>query len=80
LGAFNSLKKLIVPGFEIMKKSGRIALGFVLGAVPPVVGFLAFWWSSIPFLPERVIFVWAVLGLMTGFIIDIIYLKKWVVG
>ena len=61
-----------------MKKSESIALGFVLGAIPPVVGFLAFWWSSIPFLPERLIFVSAVLGLMAGLTIDIVYLKKWV--
>ena len=61
-----------------MKKSERIILGFVLGAVPPVAGLLTFWWGSLPFLSERLIFVCAALGLVAGFIVDIGYLKKWI--
>ena len=61
-----------------MKKIENIAIGFILGAIPPVVGFLAFWWISIPLLPERLIPVSAILGLMIGLTIDIAHLKKWV--
>ncbi len=61
-----------------MKKSERIVLGLVLGAVPPVAGLLAFWWGSLPFLSGRLIVVCAVLGLMAGFIVDMSYLKKWI--
>ena len=56
---------------------GLCGWGF-LGAVPVILGSLAGWWGSIPFVPENRIFMWALVGLTSGLLVDVIFLKKWV--
>ncbi|RPH94916.1 MAG: hypothetical protein EHM72_15285 [Calditrichaeota bacterium] len=48
-----------------------------LALMPPIAGFLLFWWSSIPLLPEKAIPYAALSGLALGITIDIIFLKRW---
>ncbi len=60
------------------EKWERLGLGLVLGLIPPVVGLLAFWWSSVPFLPDRLILLAAGLGFGVGLMVDSRYLKSWV--
>lgn len=61
-----------------MKKIEDMAIGVLLGAVPILVCFLAFWWISIPFVPESYISRWALGGLLLGVLLDIFFLRGWV--
>lgn len=53
------------------------ALGLTIGSIPIIGGFLAGWWLSIPFVPESQIFLWAMLGLGFGGLIDVVFLRSW---
>ncbi len=61
-----------------MKKIEDLALGIVLGAVPILACSIAFWWGSIPFVPEAEIFRWALGGLFLGILLDAFFLRGWV--
>jgi len=55
-------------------------LGATLGGVFPILCFLVGWWGSISILPENSIKYAALGGLLVGILIDIFFLKKWIVN
>lgn len=61
-----------------MKKIDRYYLSLILGAIPPVVGFFAGWWSTFSFFQTKMVFVFACSGLAVGLLLDILLLQKWV--
>ncbi|MCX6149693.1 MAG: hypothetical protein NTX22_04115 [Ignavibacteriales bacterium] len=61
-----------------MRKIEILTIGFLLGAVPIIICFLAGWWISIPFVPESRIILFALAGSFVGVIIDILFLKMWI--
>jgi hypothetical protein len=62
----------------MLEKIENAFLGIVLGAMPVITGFLAGWWISLPLVSESHIFQWALAGLVSGFLIDVIFLRGWV--
>lgn len=71
-GVMNDFRK-VFPKVEVL------FLGAVLGGVFPILCFLIGWWSSVSILPEGFIKYAALGGLLVGVIIDVLYLKKWIV-
>lgn len=63
-----------------MRKIETIIIGFLFGAVPIIFCFLAGWWISIPFVPESSIILFALSGFLIGIVIDIFFLRKWIVN
>jgi len=61
-----------------MRKIEIVAIGFLLGAVPIIICFLAGWWISVPLVPESWIFLFALAGFLVGLIIDILFLRTWI--
>jgi hypothetical protein len=61
-----------------MTKNEKIVLTAVLGFIPPVFLFVLFWFVFYAMEPERSLFPIPFIGLATGIVIDIIYLKRWV--
>jgi hypothetical protein len=77
--------KLIVitfmPQWRIaVLKIEKVLLGLTIGAISPILGLLTGWWGGFALLPEKSIPAAALAGLATGFIIDFIFLKKWIAG
>ena len=60
-----------------MTKNEKIVLTLVLGFIPPVFLFVLFWFAFYAMAPERSLFPIPFIGLATGIIIDVIYLKRW---
>ena len=61
-----------------MRRIENVAVGITLGAVPVIACFLAGWWVSIPLVPESRIFESALVGLVLGIFLDVMFLKGWV--
>jgi hypothetical protein len=61
-----------------MRKIEIAVIGVIFGAVPIIACFLAGWWISIPFIPEKWIPLLAFTGLFIGVGIDSIFLKEWI--
>jgi hypothetical protein len=62
-----------------MNKKEKLAFGILLGTVPPVVGLLAFWWTSVAIYPQdRLVMILAISGMGAGLIVDMVCLKQWV--
>ncbi len=61
-----------------MRKIEKAIIGFILGAVPIISCFLIGWWTSMPFVPESRVFLFALTGIFVGVTIDILFLKKWI--
>ena len=61
-----------------MRKLETFVIGLIFGAVPVIVCFMTGWWSSIPLLPEPLVFVGALAGLITGILVDVLFLKRWI--
>ena len=63
----------------LLRKLEAPVLALVLGAVPPIAGFLAGWWGSLVWLSSE---TWiarsAFAGFGAGLMVDMIFLKKWV--
>ncbi len=55
-------------------------LGATFGGVFPILCFVASWWGSLSILPEGSIKYAALGGLLVGILIDILFLKKWIVN
>ncbi len=53
-------------------------LATVIGLVPPIVGLLAGWWGSLPFVHEASIKYFALGGLLLGLLVDLLVLRRWV--
>jgi uncharacterized Tic20 family protein len=64
---------------KIFPKAESIFLIAVLGGVFPILCFLIGWWGSISILPEGSIKYAALGGLLTGILIDILFLRRWLV-
>ena len=56
----------------------KLLFSLVLGAIFPLLGFLAGWWGTFSFLTGGLSILIAVVGLLVGIVVDIVYLKKWV--
>jgi hypothetical protein len=56
----------------------KVLIGVFLGVIFPVLGFLAWWWGTFDFLPDRLTFLMAFVGLLIGILVDIAYLRRWV--
>ncbi|HNX92041.1 MAG TPA: hypothetical protein PKI17_00845 [Syntrophomonas sp.] len=52
-------------------------MGIVLGVIHVILLFVAGWWISIPFVSESSIFTWALAGLLSGLLIDLLFLRRW---
>jgi len=61
-----------------MCKYEKLFLGIVLGAIIPLIGFLAGWWSTSQMASNAWVFIAALVGLIIGIIVDALILKKWV--
>ncbi|PKO02372.1 MAG: hypothetical protein CVU43_08055 [Chloroflexi bacterium HGW-Chloroflexi-5] len=61
-----------------MCKYEKLFLGIVLGAIFPLIGFLAGWWSTSQLASNAWVFIAALVGLIIGIIVDALILKKWV--
>lgn len=61
-----------------MRKIEIVTIGFLFGAVPIIICFLAGWWISILFIPESRIFLFALAGFLVGVIINILFLRTWI--
>ena len=61
-----------------MKKLEKIFLSLVLGAILPIIGFLAGWWSLCKFASNGIIALAAFGGLGIGLVLDAVFLQKWV--
>ena len=64
---------------KMFPKVETLFLGAVLGGVFPILCFLTGWWSSIFILPEELIKYVTLGGLLVGIIIDVLFLKRWIV-
>ena len=60
-----------------MDKLEKWFLRLAIGAVPPLIGFLAAWWSTYRFFADRQVMLSIVAGLVCGLILDGFFLKKW---
>lgn len=58
----------------------RFFLGIILGAVFPLIGFLAGWWSTSQLWSNAWVLAAALGGLGCGIVVDVIFLKRWVAG
>ncbi len=58
----------------------RFFLGIILGAVFPLIGFLAGWWSTSQLWSNAWVLAAALAGLACGIIVDVIFLKRWLAG
>lgn len=56
----------------------KVLIGTILGAIFPILGFLAGWWGTLAFLPDRLPFLIASVGLLIGILVDVAYLRRWV--
>ena len=56
----------------------KVLIGTILGAIFPILGFLAVWWGTLAFLPDRLPFLIASVGLLIGILVDVAYLRRWV--
>jgi hypothetical protein len=61
-------------------KIEKMLLGLTIGAIFPILGLLTGWWGGFALLQEKSIPSAALAGLAAGFVIDFIFLKKWITG
>jgi hypothetical protein len=60
-----------------MSKFEKLFFGLILGAIFPLIGFLAGWWSTSQYLSNVWVFAIALIGLALGLVVDAFFLKKW---
>ena len=60
-----------------MQRWEKITISLYMGAIPPLIGLFTGWWGSYLSLPESKILPYALLGLLVGFIVDALWLKRW---
>jgi hypothetical protein len=56
----------------------RLFLQVIIGLAAPILGLLAGWWGSLPFVPEASIWRFALGGLLFGLLLDALFLRRWV--
>lgn len=61
-----------------MSKAESIFVWLIIGPVIPVVLFLTGWWTSLIFVTDRTVFVFGLLGLGIGCLIDFIFVRQWI--
>lgn len=59
-----------------MRKAEDFLLFFIFSSVVPIFFFMAGWWGSIGLVPENLIFIIAIIGLVLGIVLDFLFLKK----
>ncbi len=59
-------------------KLEKILLALLLGAIAPIFFFIAGWWGAYLLAPESQIPFFMLAGLGMGFVIDLLFLGKWV--
>ncbi len=59
-------------------KLDQFGLGLILCPVTPLLGLLTAWWGSYAWLPERWIPGVTLGGLLTGILVDVLLLKRWI--
>jgi len=60
-----------------LKKLEKLFIGLMIGAIPPLCGFLAGWWIFCKSLSNMQIALTAASGLVLGLIVDAFFLKRW---
>jgi hypothetical protein len=58
----------------------RVFLISVIGVIFPLIGFLGGWWGTFQFYSDLGIFACALGGAMIGVIVDVVFLKRWLVA
>lgn len=61
-----------------MGRFDKFFLGILIGLIPPILFSLLGWWISIPFVSENKIYIFLIIGLSIGIILDFIFLKRWI--
>ena len=61
-----------------IRKLEKAILAVILGLIAPAIGLLAFWWGSIPLLPEGWVTLAALTGILLGLLVDAFLLNRWV--
>lgn len=61
-----------------MSKAESIFVGLIIGPVLPIVLFLVGWWTSLSFVTDRTVFLFGLIGLGIGCIVDIVFLRRWI--
>ena len=59
-----------------MSKVESILIGTIIGSVLPIILFLAGWWTSLNFVTDQSMFVFGLIGLGIGCIVDIIFSRR----
>jgi hypothetical protein len=62
----------------LINKLEKIIFTLLLGAISPIFFFLAGWWGAYLLAPESQIPIFMLVGLGMGFVIDLLFLGKWV--
>jgi hypothetical protein len=60
-----------------MTKIEKVLISVTLGAIFPIFGFLAVWWSTFALLPERLILPATSIGFLIGILVDAFCLRRW---
>ena len=62
----------------LIRKIEKFILALILGLVAPMLGLMVFWWGSLSWVPENWVPLFALLGLLAGILVDVVYLRHWV--
>ncbi len=61
-----------------MTRFDKVFLFVILAPILLILLFLAGWWISLLFIPENRVFIVALVGLIIGILLDVLFLKKWI--
>ena len=61
---------------KVLNKVEKLFLIGIIGSILPILLFLVGWWTSLCFVEDRIVFLFGLLGLGVGFVIDIIIFKQ----
>lgn len=59
-----------------MSKVESIFVSLIIGPVLPIILFLAGWWTSLLIITDRTVFIFGLIGLAVGCILDLIFLSR----
>lgn len=61
---------------DLLARIERLFLSVIIGFIFPILIGLIGWWGSIPFVSEDRILVYAMLGVLTGVLLDLLFLRR----
>jgi hypothetical protein len=61
-----------------VRRIETVVVGLIFGAIPVIAGFLAGWWLGVLLVPDPLIPVGALTGLVAGILIDVAFLRRWI--